>query len=221
MKCPNCTKEMEEIPNYFSPGHLDIPPQDDTCVQSFLCRDNDCDNSDVHKIVRPNYVRRWEIASIKLRNAKAIFHITSLSAFEKIKECGAIRSNLGGVFQNSFSQSEKCFARRKGWVSLFDFRNKEDAEIRESEENCIYGLLRKHEHPVVLIIDPIFYADLRFQEKYTKNISTSNAISLDDIIRVQGTFVPYTECWYPGDIPFGTVATALHLEDGMETLFRG
>ncbi len=132
-----------------------------------------------------------------------VFHITSTSNLACIKLTGFIKSASGN---ENFGQSRECFARRNKWISLFDFRNKTEEQTSDTTNKCLYLLLDKLENPVALILRESCYSKLKYQKKHTdKQYSSNQYLSLEKILETGGTYVPYTECWYPGDMPYAEI----------------
>lgn len=133
-----------------------------------------------------------------------IFHVTSTTNLKGIQSTGFIKSFSE---TENFGQSKECFARRSGWVSLFDFRNKTDEQISDTVEKCLYSLLDKLDKPVALVVQESCYSKLRYQERHTeKQFALDCYLTLEKILETKGTYVPYTECWYPGNMPYSEIA---------------
>lgn len=152
-----------------------------------------------------------------------IFHVTSISNLKGIQSTEFIKPVSES---ENFGQSKECFARRKGWVSFFDFRNKTNEQITDTTEKCLYTLLDKLDDPVVLVLQKSCYSKLKYQERHTsKEFESDRYLSLEKILETTGTYVPYTECWYPGDIPYSEIAESIQTKfhkqpEGVKELFR-
>jgi hypothetical protein len=136
-----------------------------------------------------------------------VFHLTTKQAFEQIKSEGFVFHNQSQRF-NINTGSENSSGRKRGWVCLFDLRNKSGEDIGEtlirynflgpewfrvsnkefSELNLTY-----------LILDSSFY------EKIVPNEEVKEWIK-----KKQSEFyIPRTECWYPGDMPLACIHEAI------------
>lgn len=136
-----------------------------------------------------------------------IFHVTSTANLKGIQSTGFIKSVSES---ENFGQSKECFARRSEWVSFFDFRNKTEEQITDTTEKCLYSLLDKLDDPVVLVVQKSCYPKLKYQERHTsKEFAPDCYISLENILETKGTYVPYTECWYPGDMSYSEIAESI------------
>ncbi len=66
-----------------------------------------------------------------------IFHVTNMDGRIGIFNSMRIMNNHDGRFEFSYGQSVNSFGRKRGYVSLFDFRNKDKEEI----EDCLLKVL--------------------------------------------------------------------------------
>jgi hypothetical protein len=123
-----------------------------------------------------------------------VFHVTSFTRFEKIEDSGFIKSNSSGEFGFTYSVSENSYGRKRGYICLFDLRNKTEAEIDNGLE-CIYflGARELGDKQVHLILKA---------EYYSKLIHTAQA---KKEIRFREMWIPYVECWYPEDLPLANI----------------
>jgi hypothetical protein len=64
-----------------------------------------------------------------------VFHVTRRDAWDQIALCGEIRPNTDGSFATPFGSSNSYF-RRRGCVSVFDFREPPTEEIRVFRTRC-------------------------------------------------------------------------------------
>lgn len=126
-----------------------------------------------------------------------VFHITSVDAYEKIKQDGFVFHNRDGQYPTN-TGSVKSFGRNRGWVCLFDLRNKSEEEIEDalfryyfvnppwfsknigdfSESRLAY-----------LILNPHCHDDLILQNEQLRGEIWSDSLRCTQ-------FVPQVECWY-------------------------
>ena len=52
-----------------------------------------------------------------------VFHVTKESNLDSILECGEIQPNKDGLYGTTFGSSTNSFFRKRGCVSLFDYRS--------------------------------------------------------------------------------------------------
>jgi len=53
-----------------------------------------------------------------------VFHVTSIENFQQILKDGKVISNADKKFKYSYPQSENSYGRKRGYICLFDLRNK-------------------------------------------------------------------------------------------------
>lgn len=118
-----------------------------------------------------------------------VFHVTNKVAFDGIIRDGSIRNNQNNDFYYSFGQSENSYGRKRGYICLFDLRDKSDEVIDEALMR--YNFL----HP--------FYSE---KKTYFFQISAAIYPSLIDTseakkeIGCSEMWIPNVECWYPSDL---------------------
>lgn len=161
-------------------------------------------------------VGRWQtkLSSILpvLRGHRAVWHRTSLKDLDAILKHGAIEPN-DGRFPFSYPQSEKCYARRIGAVSLFDFDSQSLREI----------ILQAH-HWAAFLRDK---GDLTAWTKIGRerlvgiNLMLPGQIRHEDMRVERGggrppyipPYIPRVEAWYKGAIPVNAIQEILLVKD--------
>lgn len=158
-------------------------------------------------MISPLYQREnFTLQDTELRDAllpllrEQIFHVTSHDRFQLIEETGRVSANSDGALGNTFPQSARSFARQKGYVCLFDLRNKSDEAIESALSN-FYFLAP---HPLG---DDLVFLTLR-PENYTGILYWENVASTAGPAAFR---IPYVECWYPTDLPLSSIHRALFL----------
>lgn len=128
-----------------------------------------------------------------------VFHVRSLIGYENILAIGKIRNNKRAQFKFSYPQSVNSYGRLNGWICLCDLRNVEKNLLEESLRK--YNFLNPrsaNNNPVFLFISKKVYNDLIPWTEAHENARGK-------------MYVPYIECWYPGDIFIRHITGALIL----------
>jgi hypothetical protein len=117
-----------------------------------------------------------------------VFHVTNEKGFKGIMSDGFIRNNKDDIFEYSFSQSKNSYGRKKGYICLFDFRNK--------SEDIIQNALLKYYflHP--------FHDENRTYFFQISAVTYPNLIDVTEAKREIGysrVWIPKVECWFPHD----------------------
>jgi hypothetical protein len=118
-----------------------------------------------------------------------VFHVTSVENLCQILKDGKVISNADKKFKYSYSQSENSYGRKRGYICLFDLRNK--------EEDIIYDTLDKYYflHPTQFQ-NKVVYLILK-KELYC-NLIENGAARTE--VGYREVYIPYTEAWYPDEI---------------------
>lgn len=135
-----------------------------------------------------------------------VFHVTTVKAFESIQKDGFIYGNQDDKYPPNVS-SLKSFGRCRGWVCLFDLREKSEKEV-ENGLDC-YDFLR-----------PSWFVELNESEHYNESrlvyLYLSQAYYNELVTNREASkndkypkFIPDIECWYPGNIPIGYIKKSL------------
>ena len=106
-----------------------------------------------------------------------------------IQRDNKISNNQAKKFPLSFPRSENSYGRQRGYICLFDLRSVGD-EIIKQELRKYYFL-----NPESVKNNPIFL--ILSSNTYSKLIPWTRA---EVEIGYRGMWIPYIECWYPGDI---------------------
>ena len=147
----------------------------------------------------------WDLLQ---RVRDSVFHITSEDAFDQIRADGFVRHNKDQKFALN-AASENSFGRNRGWVCLFDLRNRSEATIEETliRHNFLEPSWFTRHHPdytesrlAYLFVAPEAYGEIVPSETAKRAWTQTNR---------HEQYVPETECWYPGDMPLNNVERAL------------
>lgn len=117
-----------------------------------------------------------------------VFHVTPYDSFIKIMKDGVIKggSEVGRKWY------EDSFNRKNGYVSLFDFRDK-DQSIIDDALNIKLSLSQFGKKIAVLILNELQYSELITYEHVRAKVSLKEKL------------IPYVESWYPKAIPLGSI----------------
>lgn len=118
-----------------------------------------------------------------------VFHATDFNGYKGIMSLGVIESNKEGKRQSTYPQSENSYGRKRGFVCLFDLRDRKDEDVEWTLKKYYFLRIRYYE-------DMVFYFILK-DSKYCEIISAETAKSQTGGSEV---FIPESECWYPGDL---------------------
>ena len=123
-----------------------------------------------------------------------VFHMTNEEKFNDICRSGWIYSQEQAQFVFAPGQTETTYGRKRGWVSLFDFNDKKDKDIKEALiRHWFFRTLRNAGSLAYLVI---------------AESACSSLISWKQAFREVGGkefFIPFVETWYPGDMPLQLV----------------
>lgn len=87
-----------------------------------------------------------------------VFHVTTRSGFQAITKDGFIRNNQNGLFPYSFPQSNRSYARTRGYVSLFDLRAISDDQLERALSNFYFlNPPYTENNPIFLILSTSLY----------------------------------------------------------------
>lgn len=137
---------------------------------------------------------------------ETVFHVTTIQAYESIQREGFfIYSNNKGEYSIN-TGSQLSFGRHRGWVCLFDLREKSDKEIEDTL--FCYNFLRprwfaKHWADysewtlVYLLLSSKCYGHI-----VTKPLN-------DGTVYTQ--YIPKSECWYPEDLPLNCIQKVIQV----------
>lgn len=129
-----------------------------------------------------------------------VFHVTSARNYEGILNDQRIEPNINGRFPYTFPQSEKSYGAKRGYICLFDLRNKADAVIDEGLRKFYFLNPNSAQNvPVFLVLSPELYSNL---------IDCSVARAE---VGPKETWIPDVECWYPNSIPLEHIDKTIYV----------
>lgn len=118
-----------------------------------------------------------------------VFHVTSIENFQQILKDGKVISNADKKFKYSYPQSENSYGRKRGYICLFDLRNKTEEIIYDTLDKFYFLHPLKYQNKVVyLILKKELYCNL------IENGAARNEVGYEEV------YIPYTEVWYPNEI---------------------
>lgn len=130
-----------------------------------------------------------------------VFHVTKLSNRDEILRSGRIDTNLRGGLKSSFGHSQNGFFRKRDAVSLFDYRFRDDDQIRASFGKCSPTQAAVNDTGVaVFILSPDVHSRLLTWEKCKAEWSPTEMI------------VPYVESGHAGPIDLTSVSDLFSVE---------
>lgn len=119
-----------------------------------------------------------------------VFHVTSFRAYQRIFSDRMLKPNIGSQFQYTFPQSEKSYGVKRGYVCLFDLRNKTDEVIKDALMKFYFlNPFHNQNKPIFLILSPTLHLKLIDYTVAKREVGYGEM------------YIPYVECWYPGSIP--------------------
>lgn len=116
-----------------------------------------------------------------------VFHVTPYDSFTKIMEDGFIKAGA----EVGCKWYENSFNRKNGYVSLFDFRDKDRSVIDDALRKLSLSDFGKR--IAVLILSEQQYPDLVTYEDVREKVSLKEKL------------VPYVESWYPKAISLESI----------------
>lgn len=134
-----------------------------------------------------------------------IFHFTTYESYIQIQEDGVLFNNKEERFPLNTS-SEGSYGRLMGWICLLSLRNLSDKIIKESimkydflDSRIIYNshLINKY---VYLILNPEYHDEIIQNDFARKNYVIDGQPTL---------YIPFVECWYPGNLPLEKIIKVL------------
>lgn len=130
-----------------------------------------------------------------------VFHLTNRSGLKGITKDGLIRNNKNGEFQYTYPQSARSYARKRGYVSLFDLRTTSDDELEKALSNFYFlNPPFVDNTPLFLIISVALYPTL---------IPWTKARDED---AWKEMFIPYVEIFHQGDIPVSSISRVISVK---------
>jgi hypothetical protein len=122
-----------------------------------------------------------------------VFHVTRLSLLERIVETGAILTNTNGNLDSTFGYPNSFF-RRRGCVSLFDYRFASSEQVDTSISKCSpFHVPDSNDELAYLFLSSSTYDRLILWTKWKEEQAWSDMI------------VPYVESGHQGSIPLTSI----------------
>jgi len=120
---------------------------------------------------------------------ETVFHVTSVNAYKGIVSDRAIIPNTDKKFSYTFPQSENSYGVKRGYICLFDLRNKNDDIIKKALMKFYFlNPYPNRNRSVFLILSPKLYFNLIDYTEAKKGTG------------YREMWIPHVECWYPGSI---------------------
>lgn len=143
-----------------------------------------------------------------------VFHVTNEIGFNGIIKDNYIKNNQDKKFKYIYGQSEGSFGRVRGYVCLFDLRNKVNIFEKIGEDG--YGLLIQYLNPksFIFCLKKIEYPSLIewTEAKIAKENYTKKYVNGDYKTPVDWYNVADFECWYPKDIHLNQIEKIIELK---------
>ena len=130
-----------------------------------------------------------------------VFHITTHMAYARILVDGMIKSNKNEDFECTFGQSENSYFRKRGCVSVFDFRSVTPEQLEDALSK--YYFLNPsfaNNQPVFLFLNPACFERLVPWSRWKDEQAFGEMV------------IPYVEAGYPDDIHLALIDAALRVE---------
>ena len=121
-----------------------------------------------------------------------VFHVTSVQGYKGIVEQGGLMPNSGEM-DFTFPHIESSYAKKNGYISLFDFYTCPDNKIEVMKDTWI-RIVAKHKPTIVIVFD---IDDLK--NKIIPNSVLNDKFKDCKFMQVN-YYVPRVEAWYPEPI---------------------
>lgn len=137
-----------------------------------------------------------------------VFHVTTSDAFKNIQETGEISNNWSGELPINTS-SQNSYGRLKGYVCLFDLRNRTE-EVIQHTLDCYYflGPTWFMKHGRRFLYWNLVYLFLK-EEYHDRLISNSKVFEHWRKTEVYLQAIPDTEVWIEERIPLSWIKKVL------------
>lgn len=125
----------------------------------------------------------------------SVFHVTLTSLWREIEASGQLLPNINGKQKTTFGSSQNSFFRKKGCVSLFDYRVHPTEEINDFRSRCdpLQPAEPNGEGISILIMSEVIYERLIPWTKWKEEEAYGEMV------------VPHVEVGHPGPIPIKDV----------------
>jgi hypothetical protein len=123
-----------------------------------------------------------------------VFHVTNLNNLKPIVDSGEIRPNINGDLSTTFGFSSNSFFRKRGCISVFDYRFATAEQIEESLRKCSpYPGASDGKEFAYLFLSECLHNRLIPWIKWKEEEAWGQMI------------VPYVEAGYPGPVSIGLI----------------
>jgi hypothetical protein len=127
-----------------------------------------------------------------------VFHVTNAETFHDLIRNGGIRSDQQGLFAFALGQPGNSYGRKRGWVSLFDLRAEEDADVKQALIRYFFlKVFRSDSTRAVLFLAESAWPSLISWKRASQEVGGKEV------------YIPFVEAWYPGDIPIHVISDRL------------
>lgn len=134
-----------------------------------------------------------------------IFHLTNYTNYKNIQNDGVIFNNKDEYFPLNTS-SKGSYGRLKGWVCLINLVDFSDVIINNSLMK--YNFLSSEEINNTTHINTLVY--LIYNSKYSDELIPNSYASENQMVDgVYPLYIPFVECWYPGNLPLEKITKIL------------
>ncbi len=129
-----------------------------------------------------------------------VFHVTSVISLDQILASGEIRPNVDGQFTTTFGFSSNSFFRKRGCISIFDYRFASLKQIEESICKCSPFHVPRSDHKLAyMFLSANEHHRLIPWTKWKEEQAWGEMI------------VPYVEAGFPGSIPMPSIEEVLRV----------
>ena len=129
-----------------------------------------------------------------------VFHVTIFENLSGIQKSGAIQPNTKGNFKTSFDFSGNSFFRKRGCVSLFDYREIDEELFNNYGERCLPTLpfFKSNRISVLFLSEEAFPKLISSEQRHKEK-------ALNEYI------VPYFEAGYQGQIELRLITKIINV----------
>ena len=158
--------------------------------------------------IRVDSLQLLETLNPRLRGG--VFHVTPRNRLEGITSSQAVLHNRDERFEYATDGSDNSYGRLRGWVCLFDFREKSDSVLNNVRSDFQYeDPFKTPIHPMLQMSgdslnDSAAYLFLQ-PAAYGQLISAATAVQEPR----PRTLIRDVECWWPGNLPLTMIASIL------------
>ncbi len=131
-----------------------------------------------------------------------IFHFTSHKACHGILEDDKIKSNINNEFKYTYSVSNNSYGVKKGYVCLYDLRNKSDEVIDDALTRLYFLRPNNWDKVIYFILSSEYHSDIIDISQVKKDEKKDKKYYM---------WIPEVECWYPSDISLGNISEIIEV----------